>query len=177
MNHWIKSERKAPIDEEKNHRQYQMLVKAINANNYQQYELSNFCESNNYSKHNTSYWFGKKYQGLGPSAHSYNGKSRQWNVSNNLAYIKAINKNEDFFEIETLSETNQFHEFLITRLRTKWGIDFKDVNANFSQKIADHFYQQITCLDPDTIELQSDNLSIPQNQLFLSDEVVRELML
>ncbi|MHA8049680.1 radical SAM family heme chaperone HemW [Aquirufa sp. ROCK-SH2] len=90
---------------------------------FEAYEISNFTKNGAYSKHNTSYWMQEEYLGIGPSAHSFNGGSRQWNVSNNIKYIQAIENNELNAEIEKLSEADRFNEYIMTRLRTKWGID------------------------------------------------------
>lgn len=168
-----KSER---LDEDKNYRHYLSLQNAIKAHDYQQYELSNYCKGDRISKHNTSYWFGKKYLGLGPSAHSYNGKSRQWNVANNIQYIKALQNQQFFYEKEELSELDLYHEYLLTRLRTKWGIQFSDFASNFSVKTQEHFFSRIKKLNPKSIIKTESSLRLPTNGLFRSDEVVRELM-
>ena len=166
----------ANVDDEKNYEQYLMLQKAIDKNGFEQYELSNYCKKNSISKHNTSYWFGKTYLGLGPSAHSFNGNSRQWNLRNNSLYVKAIENNSSFFEKETLSEIDRYHEFLITSLRTKWGINRKELAAKFSNLIQKHFNSKTDNLNKSTIDLSIETLSIKRAFLFQSDEVVRELM-
>ncbi|MEX2379983.1 MAG: radical SAM family heme chaperone HemW [Vicingaceae bacterium] len=174
--HQLKSGKAKPLDEERNFRQYLMLQEAIQANGYEQYELSNYCKNENYSKHNTSYWFGKSYLGIGPSAHSFNGNSRQWNINNNLKYIQAIQKGESYFEKEDLSEINRYHEYLITALRTKWGIDFKIIRK-FSEEINTHFFKQIERLPPFEVKVENQGLTVDSSHLFQSDGVVRELMI
>jgi oxygen-independent coproporphyrinogen III oxidase len=115
---------------------FSLLMDFTGLKNYEHYEISNFSLPGHYSKHNTSYWFGKKYLGLGPSAHSYNGISRQWNISNNIKYIRSlVEENKLVFEQEVLTEQNLFNEFLMTRLRTMWGIDMKQLESDFSSCI------------------------------------------
>jgi oxygen-independent coproporphyrinogen-3 oxidase len=174
--HKLKSGNEKPLDEERNFRQYLMLQKAIENKGYEQYELSNYCKKGIYSKHNTGYWFGKSYLGIGPSAHSFNGSSRQWNVNNNLKYLQALQKNEDYFESENLSEIDRYHEYLITALRTKWGIDFQIIRS-FSEKIRAHFFKQIEHLTSIGITAKNQGFAIDSSHLFQSDEVVRALMI
>lgn len=176
LSHKIKSGKIEAVDEEKNYRQYILLQEFIEQNGFEQYELSNYCKSENYAKHNTSYWQGKSYLGIGPSAHSYNGSSRQWNINNNIKYIQAIKSSENYFEVEELSEIERYHDYLITALRTKWGIDFQKIDA-FSEKISTHFYKQIKQLNFPGIIHHKLGLSVDSAHLFQSDEVVRELMI
>ena len=105
------------LDEDKNYQQYLLLQKAIQQNGFEQYELSNYCKNESYSRHNTSYWQGKKYLGIGPSAHSFDGISRQWNIKNNTLYCKSIQQKLPNFEREVLTEIDRYHEYLITNLR------------------------------------------------------------
>lgn len=175
--HDIEKGNVSPIDEDKNYEHYLLLQEAIHKNGFEQYELSNYCKNENYSKHNTSYWVGKKYLGIGPSAHSFNGVSRQWNISNNSIYSKNIQQGISFFEKEDLTEVDRYHEYLITNLRTKWGIDINKITTSFSSNIVTHFNNKISSMDKTIIDLSKNNLSIKPSHLFQSDEVVRELML
>lgn len=174
--HNIEKGKVQKLDDGKNYEQYLMLQKAIDKHEFEQYELSNYCKNKMISKHNTSYWFGKTYLGLGPSAHSFNGHSRQWNVKNNSVYIKALKEKSGFFEKEPLSEEDRYHEFLITSLRTKWGVDRNLLKSNFSDSIQTHFESTIPKLDLSVIDLSDSYLRINRTSLFQSDEVVRELM-
>lgn len=115
---------KATIPNEENQSdQFNMLTKWAIKNNWEHYEISNFAKNGNYSKHNTSYWQGQHYLGLGPAAHSFNGESRSWNINDNAVYIENISNNGTFFETEILTPNSKLNEFLLTGLRTKWGID------------------------------------------------------
>ena len=102
-------------------------------NGFEAYETSNFAKNEHYSKHNTSYWNQESYLGIGPSAHSFNQNSRQWNVAKNGVYIKAINEGVIPAEIEILTEANKINEYMMTRLRTKWGIEYSKIEQTFAQ--------------------------------------------
>ena len=102
-------------------------------NGFEAYETSNFAKNEHYSKHNTSYWNQESYLGIGPSAHSFNQNSRQWNVAKNGVYMKAINEGAIPAEIEILTEANKINEYMMTRLRTKWGIEWSKIEQTFAQ--------------------------------------------
>jgi oxygen-independent coproporphyrinogen-3 oxidase len=119
---WLKKKKIQPIDEEFAARQFEILIKTLAENSYEQYEISNFARNGRYSRHNSSYWKQRPYLGVGPSAHSYNGSSREYNVSNNAQYLKAIQGNVIPATIEQLSVADQTNEYLLTGLRTKWGV-------------------------------------------------------
>ena len=123
----IKKGRVADVNETDTSRQFDMLMDQMRANGYDQYEISNFALPGHHAIHNTNYWMGKKYLGLGPSAHSYDHDSRRWNVANNLNYIKAIKEEHIPFEIEELTGTQKTNEYIMTSLRTHWGMDMEKV--------------------------------------------------
>ncbi|MCF0052335.1 radical SAM family heme chaperone HemW [Dyadobacter sp. LJ53] len=120
---WLKKNKIKPIDEEYAAQQFEILVKTLADNGYEQYEISNFAREAQYSLHNSSYWKQRPYLGVGPSAHSYNGTSREYNVSNNARYVEAIQKQIIPATLETLSPADQTNEYLLTGLRTKWGVN------------------------------------------------------
>src|SRR5690606_39012622 len=99
------------------------LTEMITQNGFEQYEISNYAKDAYYSKHNTNYWKGVHYLGIGPSAHSFDGTSRQWNILNNMKYIAAIAEDTIPMEKEVLTAADQFNEYIMTSLRTQWGID------------------------------------------------------
>lgn len=164
------------VNDEKNYQQYLMLQEVIKENGFEQYELSNYCKDHSYSKHNTSYWQGITYLGVGPSAHSFNGASRQWNVRNNSLYLKALENKTSYFEKEELSEIDRYHEYLITSLRTKWGIKRSKIESDYSDHIVSHFNEKVLFVDKSTINLSIEHLRVKPEFLFQSDEIVRELM-
>lgn len=136
----LKGESK-PVDEEQSARQFKMLMDEIRAHNFEQYEISNFACDKKYAVHNSNYWFGKKYLGLGPSAHSFDGVSRRWNVSNNINYINSLEKNELNFEEEILTEAQKVNEKIMTSLRTMWGFKLSEVGSRKSEEIQESLQQ------------------------------------
>ncbi len=119
----------SPASENSQSDQFLLLVKVLQENGYQQYEISNFSKPGNQSKHNSNYWKGEWYLGIGPSAHSFNGVSRKWNIANNQKYMKAINENKIAFEIEILTPENQFNERILTGIRTIYGVNISELSS------------------------------------------------
>lgn len=124
------------IDDEKQLEHFNILSAILRERGYEHYEISNFCKPGMYSKHNTSYWQGKKYLGIGPAAHSYSGSSRQWNVSNLGLYISSLNKGEVPFEREVLTMPKRYNEYVMTSLRTVWGCDLNLIREKFGTGFA-----------------------------------------
>lgn len=125
---FINKKKQSPMNDEQSAAHFAMMLDAMENNGFEQYEISNFCKPGHYSRHNSNYWRGIKYLGLGPSAHSFNGQSRQWNVANNPQYIKAVMEDTVPAETETLTEANRLNEYIMTTLRTKWGIDLNKLD-------------------------------------------------
>lgn len=140
LNKMILQGKKQNANADKQAQHFEMLMQWAFENNYEHYEISNFAKHGFKSKHNSSYWQGKNYVGIGPSAHSYNGTQRKWNIANNALYIKNVEQNIVLFEEETLTATQQLNEFLMIALRTNEGICFTDkrwkiINDNFKKEI------------------------------------------
>ena len=127
----IKTGKVPPVDENLALKHYNILVKETEKRGYVNYEISNFGKLAYFSRHNTSYWLGYNYLGIGPSSHSFNGFERSWNVSNNTKYIKALLADELPSEKEQLTEINRFNEYIMTGLRTIWGVSFQKVEKEF----------------------------------------------
>ncbi len=127
LDNWVKTGKIHPISDEAQGDQFLLLLDMLEANGYQQYEISNFAKPGFESIHNGNYWKGEWYLGVGPSAHSFNGTSRSWNVANNRKYLKAIEENEAFSEVEELSIENQFNERVMIGLRTVKGVDLNEL--------------------------------------------------
>jgi oxygen-independent coproporphyrinogen III oxidase len=134
---WEKQGKLKAIDEGESAADFELLMDMLCANGYEHYEISNFCKPNFYSKHNSSYWKQKKYLGVGPSAHSYDGDSRQFNINNNSLYERAIREGQLSFERELLSRENKINEYIFTTLRTQWGCDLSYLETNFGYRLAD----------------------------------------
>ncbi|HWV28093.1 MAG TPA: radical SAM family heme chaperone HemW [Dyadobacter sp.] len=126
---WLKKKKIKPIEEEYAAQQFEILVSSLRENGYEQYEISNFARNGLHSNHNSSYWKQHSYLGVGPSAHSYNGTSREYNISNNAKYLEAIQKDVIPSTIETLSAADQTNEYLLTGLRTKWGVELQKLET------------------------------------------------
>lgn len=139
----IKKKKKAAVDDELMVQQFSILLEEIKRNGYLQYEISNFCKPPHFAQHNTNYWRGISYLGIGPSAHSFDGKIRYWNVSNNTIYINKIEANEPAYEQELLSERERYNEYVMTSLRTVFGVAVKKINHDFGDIYVRHFYLEI----------------------------------
>ena len=149
LNHLVNKRRLIPPTEDVQSEQFNLMLRFLSKNGFQQYEISNFSKPNFESKHNTSYWLNKPYLGLGPSAHSYNGKSRRWNVSNNTKYYKSVGKNEDWFETEILTENEQWNELFLTGLRTIWGVSKLQLASIGTLNVSEQktLFEHIQCHD------------------------------
>lgn len=143
---FIKNKKQPPMDEQQSAEQFITLMDAMQGRGFEHYEISNFCKPGHYSRHNSAYWKGAKYLGTGPSAHSYDGETRQWNIANNAKYIEAISKDEIPAEREVLTETDRLNEYVMTSLRTMWGLDLQKLekiavgSAVLLQKAAAEFF-------------------------------------
>ena len=121
---------------------FHILAETLESNGFIHYELSNFGKENYFSKNNSAYWLGKKYLGIGPSAHSYNGISRSWNVSNNAIYLKSLEINTLPNETEILSITDRYNEYIMTGLRTIWGVSLDRIENEFGKEYLDYLHKQ-----------------------------------
>jgi len=133
LEHFIRKGKVPPLEEEQAARQFELLREATAAAGYEQYEISNFAWPGRYARHNSSYWSGEAYLGIGPSAHSYDGHSRQWNVANNAKYLRALSGTKleatQLYEREELQPSDRYNEYVMTGLRTIWGVELKKVRA------------------------------------------------
>ena len=165
-------------DDEVAQEHFHLLVDKLEENGFIHYELSNFGKENYFSKNNSSYWLGKKYIGIGPSAHSYNGISRSWNVSNNTHYLKFIAENQLPSETETLTQTDRYNEYVMTGLRTIWGISLDRIANEFGQSYLDYLNQQAEKYISDHLLFADENiLRITKSGKFLSDGIASDLFL
>lgn len=158
--------------------QYWTISESLKAQGFEHYEVSNFSKPGFLSKHNTSYWKGASYLGIGPGAHSYNGESREYNISNNPKYISKLMKGMVPSTFEKLTNNDQINEYLITRLRTIWGIDLKYLKEKYNfdldgsrKKIIDQFF------DRDMIFLKDNHLILNEKGFLMADYIALELSL
>lgn len=172
---WLKKGKIAPLSDEKNLTQFQHLVSALKANDFEHYEISNFALDGYISKHNSAYWLGSKYLGVGPSAHSYNGATRRWNMANNITYIKNINNNIKIYEEEFLSNKDVFNEYILTRLRTKWGIEKVYLEEKFPEYFSKIESKIIQFKKSDHISETETYFYITEKGKFIADYITSEL--
>ena len=165
-------------DDEVAQEHFHILVDKLSENGFIHYELSNFGKENFFSKNNSSYWLGKKYIGIGPSAHSYDGKNRCWNVSNNSLYIKSIQENKLPIEIETLTKTDRYNEYIMTGLRTIWGVSLERLEQEFATTCLDYLNKQAAKFIEDHLLFVDENiLRTTKKGKFLSDGIASDLFL
>jgi len=166
------------LDDEVAQEHFHLLVDKLEENGFIHYELSNFGKENYFSKNNSSYWLGKKYIGIGPSAHSYDGETRGWNVSNNALYLKSIQENKLPLETETLTKTDRYNEYVMTGLRTIWGISLDRIETEFGKTYLDYLNQQAAKYIEDHLLFVDDNvLRTTKSGKFLSDGIASDLFL
>lgn len=132
------------VSEELSSLQFQVMRQELHKAGFIHYEISNFGKEGFFAKHNSNYWNGKSYLGLGPSAHSFNGTSRQWNVKSNAQYIQLLNSGKNYFEIEQLTEKDRYNEYVLTRLRTIWGCDTQEMKKLFGEEKVAYFKNGIS---------------------------------
>ena len=166
------------LDDDLAQQHFHILIDKLQENGFVHYELSNFGKENYFSKNNTAYWLGKKYIGIGPSAHSYNGESRSWNIANNSLYLKAIAENKLPSETEILSKTDQYNEYIMTGLRTIWGVSLERIETEFGTKYLEYLYQQAEkYISDNLLEIENNVLKITKKGKFLSDGIASDLFL
>ncbi|MDI6033096.1 radical SAM family heme chaperone HemW [Flavobacterium sp. LB2P84] len=155
---------------------FSILVETLEANDFIHYELSNFGKANYFSKNNSAYWLGKKYIGIGPSAHSYDGVSRSWNVSNNSLYLKSIKEDKLPNEIEILSITDRYNEYVMTGLRTIWGVSLDRIKTEFGSEYLEYLNKQTQkFLDDDLVFIENNILKPTPKGKFLTDGIASDL--
>jgi|SRR6185437_1968945 len=156
--------------------QFNILTEEAQKNGFIHYEISNFCKEDMYSKHNSSYWKNAQYLGIGPSAHSYNGSSRRWNVGNNSLYLRNADKTASWFEEEILTEEDKYNEYIMTRLRTIWGIDLGVVKKNFGEdKLANLLTLSKDYISSGHILHKEENIILTQKGKLLADKIASDL--
>ena len=178
LNHQVESRQVQLLSEEKVAEQFDELVKCLTNQGYDHYELSNFGKPDFHSVNNSSYWQGKPYLGIGPSAHSFNEQQRSWNVSNNRQYINALNTHKLPIEREKLSLVDQYNEYIMTGLRTSGGVDLHYIKHRFGNKFAQLFEKQVEKhLFNQNLYWDGDNIKCSQKALFLVDGIASDLFL
>jgi oxygen-independent coproporphyrinogen-3 oxidase len=175
---WLKKGTLRELSENESIEQFNLLIDEAEKAGFEQYEISNFARNEQYSKHNSAYWSGEKYLGLGPSAHSFNGDSRRWNIAHLDRYIHGIENNTTWFEEEILSENDRFNEYILTRLRTKWGISVQEIAKRFGLKYARLVEKEAAkYLLSGKMKEQNGIFTLTRKGLFVSDDLMTDFMI
>lgn len=167
-----------PVNDELAQEHYTILTDTLANAGFDNYEISNFGKPGYYSKNNTAYWQGKKYMGIGPSAHSFDGQRRGWNIANNPKYIKLIQEEVLPIEVEVLSTTDNYNEYVMTGLRTIWGVSLSRIKTDFGESYHRYILQQAEKhIQEQLLFLDGDTLLVSKKGKFLSDGIASDLFL
>ena len=166
------------VDDEKAQEQFNILIDELDKADFIHYETSNFGKEGFFSKNNSSYWLGKSYLGIGPSAHSFNGKQRSWNVRNNAKYIKSIQGNKLPIEREILSISDRYNEYIMTGLRTIWGVSLEKIKNDFGLSYVEYLENQSKKhIEQELLYIENQVLKTTQKGKFLSDGISSDLFM
>ncbi len=167
-----------PVDDEAAHAHFHILSETLEAAGFESYEISNFGKPGYFSKNNTAYWLQKKYIGIGPSAHSYDGTRRGWNVKNNPKYLKAIAASELPMEVEVLSKTDQYNEYVMTGLRTIWGVSLEKIRTDFGDDFRTYILSQAQkYMEDHLLYLDGEVVLTTKKGRFLADGIAADLFM
>lgn len=173
----LKQHRIDEVDEDSSLQFFTLLMEHLQKAGYEHYEISNFCRPGKQSRHNTSYWKGIPYLGCGPSAHSFNGTTREWNVSSIDTYIKGIEENRRAFETEFLDPATRYNEFIITTMRTAWGTPIEKLKQEFGDEMWDYCRKMAApYLANGKLEVHDGALRLTREGIFISDSVMSDLL-
>jgi oxygen-independent coproporphyrinogen-3 oxidase len=175
FHHWANTGKMSAIDEEKASQQFHYLIESLTNANYDHYEISNFGKPGFHALHNTNYWKGSYYLGVGPSAHSYNGRIRTWVKSNNIQYINSLSANEVPVQLEELSISDKYNEYIMTSLRTMWGVDKEKIKNDFGESYIIHFNKVLknSWLE-DKLIYEDSNVKLTQNGKLYADKIASD---
>lgn len=158
------------VNDELSGAQFALMTDVLGKAGFIHYEISNFAKEGFFAKHNSNYWLQKHYLGIGPAAHSFNGNSRQWNINNNNQYIKALGQGISFFEKEELSLNERYNEYVLTRLRTIWGCNVREIKHFFGEELERHF-KKILVKEINHLQEKEGTYTLNPSSKFLADGV------
>ncbi|MDP5100196.1 MAG: coproporphyrinogen III oxidase, partial [Nonlabens sp.] len=165
-------------DDEQAQRQFNILVDTMQLHGFENYEFSNFGKKGFFSQNNTAYWTGKSYIGIGPSAHSFNGKQRGWNINNNVKYMKSIQAGELPIEIEELTLVDRYNEYVMTGLRTIYGVSLQKVTTDYGANFKEYLLKQAQeHLENHLLYIDGDTMLVTRKGKFLSDGIASDLFM
>ncbi len=166
------------VDDDKAEEQFVILTDELKKAGFIHYELSNFGKTGYFSKNNSSYWLGKSYLGIGPAAHSFHGKQRSWNIQNNAIYVKKITQNKLPIQREILSNTDRYNEYVMTGLRTIWGVSLEKVKKDFGENYLKYLQlQSKKFIEQDLLYIENKTLKTTKKGKFLSDGLAADLFM
>jgi oxygen-independent coproporphyrinogen-3 oxidase len=175
---FINKGKQKAMDETQSAQQFLYLTETLTQNGFEHYEISNFAKPEKYARHNTNYWKGISYLGIGPSAHSYKNGQRQWNIANNAKYLSALTNKKIPAEIEILTQKDQVNEYTMTALRTMWGLDLNKVSNDFSLDIAKIIKDTSEpFLAKGWIEINKNIISLTKEGKLYADHIASELFI
>ena len=178
LEHFIKTSKHPPMNDALAASHFQVLIEDTQKAGLTHYEVCSFGTPEYFSQHNTSYWLGKPYLGVGPSAHSFDGKKRSWNVSNNTTYIKTLAKNQLPLTEEILTPENRFNEYLMTGLRTMWGVSLRNIDKNYGSEFKTQLLENAQKhLNSKMLILENDVLKTTNKGKFLCDGIASDLFI
>jgi len=166
------------VDQDFSGDQFLTMIETLNKAGFDQYEVSNFCLPDFESKHNSAYWNGARYLGIGPSAHSFDGESRQWNIANNSVYVRFLEKNEMNFEREILDERTRINEYIMTGLRTKWGIDNELLSSKYHFDLFKEYEEMIFELKhKGKLNIDENTMRLTKEGLLMADRIASDFFI
>jgi oxygen-independent coproporphyrinogen-3 oxidase len=175
---FIKKGKELPMNDSQSSGQFLTLISRLTEAGFEHYEISNFAKPGMYSRHNSNYWEGINYLGIGPSAHSFNGESRQWNIANNHRYIQEIQQNKIPAETEFLTKVNRINEYIMTSLRTSKGIDLDFIAKKFGSDYSDSIRKEIEVfLDKNWLKINDQKVNLSLEGKLFADHIASELFI
>lgn len=178
LKHLIDTKKITPAEDEMIVTHFNTLVQLAAENDFIHYEISNFGKKGFFSNHNSAYWKNQHYLGIGPSAHSFNGTSRQWNIASNKQYIEKIKITDSYFEMEELNNQQQYNEYIFTSLRTIWGIELDYIETRFGKDAQQYFEQQIqNWINQEKVKRQNNNFTLTKKGKLYADAIASDLFI
>lgn len=166
-----------PVEEDLSVEMFSIMIDRLSSAGFEHYEISNFAKNKLYSKHNSSYWLGKKYLGLGPAAHSFDGQNRAWNIPSISKYVEGVNLKKLPLEIEYLDENTRYNDFILTGMRTMWGINLTELERLFGSQRKEYCLKNVRKYANQGFVTQSENkLKLTREGIFISDGIMSDLM-
>lgn len=176
--HFIKSGKQPSMNDSQSAEQFVVLIEMLTAAGYEHYEISNFAKPGCHSRHNSNYWKGVSYLGIGPSAHSFNQETRQWNIANNVKYIETITDNRIPAETELLSTSDRFNEYIMTTLRTAWGVDLNKIESDYGSDYKNLLQQNLKEFTDKGWILTTENIvTLSKEGKLFADHIAAELFI